>query len=71
MVKLVQREFYPLLEELQSTDEDFVIHIVYNTQKNKFIAFVQQIMETSVMNILLRMMPSSKQNVKAKDINVK
>jgi len=45
MVKLVQREFYPLLEELQSTDEDFVeaYNFMTKAQKNKFIAFVQQI----------------------------
>lgn len=47
MVKLVQREFYPLLEELQSTDEDFVEAYSFMTtaQKNKFIAFVQQIID--------------------------
>ena len=46
MVKLVQREFYPLLEELQSTDEDFVeAYSFMTTQKNKFIAFVQQIID--------------------------
>lgn len=45
MVKLVQREFYPLLGELQSTDEDFVeaYNFMTKAQKNKFIAFVQQI----------------------------
>jgi hypothetical protein len=45
MVKLVQREFYPLLEELQSTDEDYVeaYNFMTKAQKNKFIAFVQQI----------------------------
>ena len=47
MVKIIQREFYPLLEELRSTDEDFVEAYSYMTkaQKNKFIAFVQKIID--------------------------
>lgn len=47
MVKLIQREFYPLLEELHSTDEDFIEAYSYMTkaQKDKFIAFVQKIID--------------------------
>lgn len=47
MVKIIQREYIPLLEELQSTDEDFVEAYSYMTkaQKNKFIAFVQKIID--------------------------
>lgn len=48
MVKIIQTQYQPLLEELKSTEEDFIEAYSYMTQaqKNKFIAFITKIINS-------------------------